>query len=87
MEFLSYEGSFTASDGEAAGLTSTVLPARETGSTPVGYALQRLSLDGTGWEVAEATPGVVNTAHIPLPPPLGLLFAGLWAISRARRSV
>jgi len=87
VEFLSYEGSFTASDGEAAGLTSTVLPARETGSTPVGYALQRLSLDGTGWEVAEATPGVVNTAHIPLPPPLGLLFAGLWAISRARRSV
>jgi hypothetical protein len=83
VEFLSYEGSFTASDGEAAGLTSTVLPVRETGSTPVGHALQRLSLDGTGWEVGEATPGVVNTGPLPLPPTLGLLFAGLWGISRA----
>ena len=85
VEFLSYEGIFMASDGEAAGLTSNALPAREMESTSVGCALQRLSFDGTGWEVAKATSGVVNTRRLPLPQTLGLLFVGLRAISRARK--
>lgn len=47
VEFLSYEGSFTASGGAADGLTSTDIGVSEPGSTPVGYSLQRT---GTGFE-------------------------------------
>jgi predicted extracellular nuclease len=40
VEFLSYEGSFTAADGPAAGLTSTDIGVAETSSTAVGDSLQ-----------------------------------------------
>src|SRR5690606_18346488 len=43
--FLSYEGTFDAVDGPAAGTTSTDIDVRESGSTPVGASLQ---LSGTG---------------------------------------
>lgn len=39
-QFLSYEGVLTATDGPAAGLTSTDIGVSESGSTPVGYSLQ-----------------------------------------------
>jgi len=45
VQFLSYEGSFVAADGTAAGLSSTDIGVTETSSTPVGYSLQ---LSGTG---------------------------------------
>lgn len=45
VQFLSYEGTITASNGPAAGLTSTNLPVSETGSTPAGTSLQ---LGGSG---------------------------------------
>ena len=45
VQFLSYEGSFTATDGPASGLTSQEIGAEETGSTPIGASLQ---LVGTG---------------------------------------
>jgi predicted extracellular nuclease len=45
IQFLSYEGSFTAADGPAAGMTSTDIGVSETSSTTVGYSLQ---LTGTG---------------------------------------
>lgn len=45
VQFLSYEGSFTASGGAADGLTSTDIGVSETNSTPVGFSLQ---LTGTG---------------------------------------
>jgi endonuclease I len=45
VEFLSYEGSFTAVGGAANGMTSTQLPVSESGSTPAGDSLQRT---GTG---------------------------------------
>jgi endonuclease I/fibronectin type 3 domain-containing protein len=41
QEFLSYEGSFTATDGPAVGMTSSNIGVSETSSTPVGYSLQR----------------------------------------------
>ena len=44
-EFLSYEGTLTAVDGPAAGLTSTDIGVSEVGTTPVGQSLQR---QGTG---------------------------------------
>lgn len=50
IEFLSYEGSFTASNGPAAGLTSTDIGVSEGSSTPIGASLQ---LTGTGTTAAD----------------------------------
>ncbi|MBE0646368.1 MAG: lamin tail domain-containing protein [Bacteroidales bacterium] len=65
-QFLSYEGSFTASNGPANGITSTDIGVAETSTTPVGQSLQ---LGGTGsnygaftWQAPLAeTPGALNT--------------------------
>lgn len=65
VEFLSYEGTLTAADGPAAGMTSTDVGVAETSSTEVGDSLQ---LTGTGsvssdfsWTgPAAASPGAVN---------------------------
>jgi hypothetical protein len=45
IQFLSYEGSFTATNGPASGMTSTDIGVSETGTTPVGESLQ---LTGSG---------------------------------------
>jgi endonuclease I len=77
VQFISYEGAITASNGPAIGLTSTNLPVSETGSTPAGQSLQ---LGGTGssyanftWRSpATATFGACNTGQSfssPNPPP------------------
>ncbi|WP_100657565.1 endonuclease [Alteromonas flava] len=50
VQFLSYEGSFTATDGPAAGMQSSDIGVSETSSTPVGYSLQ---LTGSGSSYAE----------------------------------
>ena len=68
VQFLSYEGSFTATDGAATGLTSTDVGVSETSTTPVGHSLQ---LSGSGsvyadftWSPASAnTSGQVNTGQ------------------------
>jgi predicted extracellular nuclease len=68
IQFLSYEGSFTAVDGPAAGTTSTDIAVAEPGDTPVGFSLQ---LAGTGavyqdftWSSAAAnTFGAFNTGQ------------------------
>ena len=41
IEFLSYEGTFTAANGPAAGLTSTDIGVAEAGNEPEGLSLQR----------------------------------------------
>lgn len=69
IQFLSYEGVITATDGPASGLTSTDIGVSESSSTPVGASLQ---LAGTGtsateftWEATTANSyGVVNTNQI-----------------------
>jgi len=69
VQFLSYEGDFTASNGVANGLTSTNIGVSESSSTPVGFSLQ---LGGTGsvyedfaWEnAATATFDAVNTNQV-----------------------
>jgi endonuclease I len=45
VQFLSYEGTFAATDGPAAGLTSSAIATSETDTTPTG---QSLRLTGTG---------------------------------------
>ena len=52
VQFLSYEGSFTATDGPANGMTSTDIGVEEAGSTPVGNSLQ---LTGSGEEYTDFT--------------------------------
>ena len=81
VQFLSYEGAFTAAGGPADGRMSTDLGVVEGGSDPAGLSLQ---LTGTGstygdftWDgPADDTPGTVNTGQVlvasgdPLPPVL-----------------
>jgi hypothetical protein len=75
VQFLSYEGDFTAAGGPANGSTSTDIGVSEPSSTPVGESLQ---LSGSGssysdftWQAPAAeTPGAVNngqTLNAPLP--------------------
>ena len=51
-QFLSYEGSITATDGPANGETSTDILVGESGSTAVGHSLQ---LTGTGTQYSDFT--------------------------------
>ncbi|MCJ7569997.1 MAG: ExeM/NucH family extracellular endonuclease [Anaerolineales bacterium] len=68
VQFLSYEGTFTAVDGPASGMDSVDIGVDEPYTTPVGYSLQ---LTGAGtvydnftWAVAqENTFGLVNTGQ------------------------
>lgn len=52
VQFLSYEGVATASNGPAAGMTSTDIGVVETGSDPAGYSLQ---LVGSGTAYGDFT--------------------------------
>jgi hypothetical protein len=85
IEFLGYEGTFTAIDGPAAGLTPTDIGVAETTATPVGQSLQRIG-SGTGdaftWAAPQAnTAGAVNTGQtftastVSAVPPVGVLAA------------
>ena len=58
VQFLSYEGQFTATDGPLAGLTSTDIGVEETSSTTSAQSLQ-FNTAGT-WEKRSASFGVVN---------------------------
>lgn len=68
VQFLSYEGSFTATAGPANGLTSVDIGVVETGGSPVGESLQ---LTGTGstpvnfiWTgPVTASPGAINSGQ------------------------
>ena len=78
-QFLSYEGTMSATDGAAAGASSADLGVAETSTTPVGHSLQ---LTGTGsayadfaWQApAAASRGWLNAGQVlsggtPPPPP------------------
>ncbi|MBA3405122.1 MAG: DNA/RNA non-specific endonuclease [Gemmatimonadaceae bacterium] len=68
VEFLSYGGSFTAINGSAAGVTSTDILQKESGTTtPIGHSLQRTSA-GTWSAPAVNTFGACNDFTDPPPP-------------------
>lgn len=67
IEFLSYEGSFTATDGPAAGMTSYDIGVSET-SVPIGQSLSR-NAAGLWQAPAAATIGGCNSGVGPPPPP------------------
>lgn len=101
LQFLSYEGVFTATDGVAAGLASTDIGVSEPPSTPPGATLQ---LTGRGdsyadftWELLPSeTYGIVNERQSLVPEPASLVgwLTGLLTLAlvqhrrrRQRRSV
>lgn len=68
IEFLSYEGSFTAVSGPATGMTSVDIGVSEPSSTPVGHSLQLMGSGTMGGDFAWAasqpnTFGGVNTGQ------------------------
>ncbi len=67
IEFLSYEGTFTAVGGPAAGLLSHEIGVEETGSTPIGHSLSRNN-DGSWNAEAPNTFGQCNDDGDPPPP-------------------
>lgn len=69
VQFLSYEGTFTASNGFASGMTSNLIGVSESSSTPIGHSLQFVGHGTTGsWTgPLAATPGALNTGQV-LPP-------------------
>ncbi|HLA13705.1 MAG TPA: DNA/RNA non-specific endonuclease [Gemmatimonadaceae bacterium] len=77
VEFLSYEGTFTAtgtlsSTNPAAGLVSTDIRVSEGSSTPVGHSVWRLGEDPTIWEGPALNPdgaGKCNDTNVTPPPP------------------
>jgi DNA/RNA endonuclease G (NUC1) len=77
VEFLSYEGTFTATDGPAAGVTSTDIGVVEASVTPLGRSLQRLGT-GTWQPPGPATFGACNEGDAGPPPPpiLTMTFTG-----------
>jgi hypothetical protein len=69
VEFLSYEGTFVAVGGAAAGVTSTDIGVSENGTEPLGLSLQRQS-DGSWAAAATSTFGSCNDNGAPPPPPV-----------------
>ncbi|SMO69284.1 hypothetical protein SAMN06273567_10359 [Geodermatophilus aquaeductus] len=73
LEFLSYEGSFTATGGPASGRTSTDIGVTQT-EAPTGQSLSRLDApagDTFSWVAGAATRGAVNPPLATEPPPVG----------------
>lgn len=50
VQFLTYEGSFTATNGPAQGMVGTDIGVSEPGSTPVGHSLALAGSGGSGYE-------------------------------------
>ena len=69
VDFFSYEGTFTATNGPLAGVTFQEIGGEETSSTPLGFSLQRLGMgsqvsDFSQDTVASSTPGSVNINQV-----------------------
>jgi DNA/RNA endonuclease G (NUC1) len=77
VEFLSYEGSFTAADGAAIGVTSRDIGVTEDTPAPaIGLSLHR-SADGTTWSPPAASDmGFVNACGAPPPSQFNVTFTG-----------
>lgn len=74
VEFLSYEGTFTAVGGPADGLLSTDIIAQEPSNTPIGQSLQRDAFNHWSGPSTNSF-GACNAAGAP-PPPNSISFSG-----------
>jgi DNA/RNA endonuclease G (NUC1)/PKD repeat protein len=78
VEFLSYEGTFTATDGPAAGQASFNIGVAEEPPTPTGQSLQR---NGLGvWQAAAPNSFGRCNSEGPAPPVSGISFSGRDAV-------
>ena len=66
VEFISYEGTFAATNGPANGLTSVDIGVSESGGEPAGNSLQRDSGTGTWSSPSASSFGACNTATNPI---------------------
>jgi endonuclease G len=80
VEFLSYEGVFTATNGPASGMTSTDILEDEAGTEPAGRSLQR-NTDGSWRGPVASTFGACNYVAPPPPPGHTFQFFGRSAFS------
>ncbi len=76
IEFISYEGSFTATNGPANGLTSVNVGVSQTSSTPIGSSIHRIGSGGQAsdftWANTTAnTAGSINTGQTLIAPITG----------------
>lgn len=95
-QFLSYEGTFAATAGPAAGLLSVDVGAIELDTSPLGGALALAGLGSSGgdfvWNyTGTATPGGLNPgqAVVPEPETYALMSAGglvMWGLWRRKRA-
>jgi len=65
IELLSYEGTLTATEGTAAGVTSTDIGVDEGSGTLIGASLERAE-EGEGWSVADQDTRGLNNDFVPL---------------------
>lgn len=64
LQFISYEGSFMATDGAAAGLTAEDIAVEESSSTALDFSLQLTSpnfYDNRSWQLQEHSRAAANT--------------------------
>ncbi len=94
VQFLSYEGTFTATNGPASGLLSTDIGVSENGSGPVGASLGLIGNgdtynDFTWTTFADDSPGAVNAGQTfeaaAIPEPLAAGAGGLLGLVALRR--
>ncbi|MFK8029308.1 MAG: hypothetical protein AB8G18_03650 [Gammaproteobacteria bacterium] len=93
LQFISYEGSFTATEGSALGMTSIDVGVFEANNTKPGASLQ-LAGSGTGnfdWILDVASSGQLNSqqsfgAPVPVPATLPLLISALTVVRLARKN-
>lgn len=92
LQFISYEGSFTATDGDAAGMTSIDIGLFEPANSKPNTSLQ-LAGSGIGefdWIIDAASSGQINAqqafgAQVPIPATLPLLVTSLAVFRLFRR--
>lgn len=65
IELLSYEGTLTATEGTAAGVTSADIGVAEGSGTPLGASLER-DEEGDGWSVADQDTRGLDNDFVPL---------------------
>ncbi len=92
LQFLSYEGSFTATNGDAAGMTSIDIGLFEASNSKPNASLQLAgtSINGFEWILDTASSGQINAqqtfgAQVPVPAALPLLASSLAALRLFRR--
>ena len=70
VEFISYEGTITAADGAATGITSDDVGVSEPSTTPIGNSIQRIGIGSSAaaftWTTSSESAGTLNVGQSPI---------------------